>query len=257
MNWYVYCANNPIMFVDPLGLAITDADRAAYYSGRMSEQNWQILNKSDQMWNQSLEDDYTTKAIARSMAVMVRQSYDPNYYDDFDYTFGTGESALDFGDPGNYMKTFAVINSDGSGGLARISYSRVEINGKSYLKLNNVRARGFSGRRLNKTGIWGYMGQTDWVTANKQEFSSNDSYIFERANFEIIPDDGGAYLVMGAGFEFQFGSELSIWITLNVYSSNYDDINGNFHEDDRFTSSPGLSGENWLQHPPVPKPKKA
>lgn len=240
-------------FVDPLGLAITDKDIAAYNSGLMSQADWELLNKADQMWNSALEDDYSSKAVAHAMTVRVRQSYDPNYYDDFDYTFGTGEMAVDYGELGNYMKTLAVINDDGSGGILRISYSRVERNGHLYLKLNNVRARSFSGRRRTKTGINGYMGQTNTLgLADTADFWSNDSYIFERAYFDIIPDDQGAYLQMGANAEFYFGSS-SVWISLNVYGSNYTDLYGKFHDDERFISSPGMSGENWMQHPKPPK----
>ena len=245
-NWYVYCGNNPIMFVDPLGLAITQADRDAYESGQISQEYWEMLNDANDMWNSALEDDYTTKAIAHYMTTVVRQLYDPDYVDDFDYTFGTGELAIDFGDYGNYMKTFSVINADGSGGIARISYSRVERNGKAYLKLNNVRVRSFSGRRRIKTGIWGYMGQTN--SSRTKEFWSDDCYIFEIADFGLLPDDQGLYTAMGVYVEFQFNSG-TVVMALNVYTANYDDIHGDYHDDERMTSFPGMGGGNWTQHP--------
>ena len=195
LNWYSYCGGNPVIFVDPWGLAITEEDRQAYYDGRMSRNMWKLLNEADEMWNSARSDDYTTKAVAHNMAYVARSSYKGQYVDNFDYTFGTGYSALDKGAPGKYVKVSYVNSSTGSySAITFLYYERYMQNNKNYIKIvkSNGYGSGSNRGRIYVSGIEYTYGATSTFGGNSiTRTISNSKYEVIFNNVSSVPDDKG------------------------------------------------------------------
>ncbi len=234
-NWYVYAENNPVMYIDFWGLAITQADRNAYNSGKMTQFNWNLLAEADALWNEAHNQDYTKKAIARQMAVAARRSYDPNYVDDFDYTFGLGVSALDDGGAGYFIQTMEGKTSDGTAGaLVSMTYERTFVNGRPYLRIVNVAGHSYSSSEdfkphkvqteTGQMGIYGF--------SQEMYVGSDKSHIFYETGFYATEDDGGAGFNYGTTMTFTFNEgQKDLVVHLEVYWSYYFDELDNYHED--------------------------
>ena len=67
LNWYVYCGNNPVNFVDPSGRAVTDLDYQQF--GNVS---WAI-NELQRLTNMWINGNASEKSLAASEAQKVRR----------------------------------------------------------------------------------------------------------------------------------------------------------------------------------------
>ncbi len=234
LNWYVYCGNNPVIFIDPLGLAITPEDIDAYNSGKLSDYYWELLLEADEMWNNAKEYDYNTKALAHYIANVARESYG-NYSDDFDYTFGTGYSALDMGEPGKYIKTAHVSSSTGNySATVFLYYERYVSNDRNYIRIikSNGYGTGVPGRiRVNE--IEYTYGATEWFGGKQVTNTVKDSqYSIVFQNMPSIIDSQGVYHTTGINVKFEFsfshsGQKKYLEIINHVYETVVINENGN------------------------------
>ncbi len=94
LNWYAYCAGNPVNFWDPWGRAWTTEDQAEYdrliSEGKHEEAEdfKNTITEATMDWNAAGDDVYALNT-ARYKAVVARQNvYINGYEDDFDYTHG-------------------------------------------------------------------------------------------------------------------------------------------------------------------------
>ena len=224
VNWFVYCANNPVNLWDPSGKAITTEDYNANYTGKISAHYWSVLYQADQLWKNAAEDDYSTKALARAMAVAARRSYDPNYVDDFDYTFGTGASALDDGSDGLFMKTVCASSSDGKySAMSVIVYERKTINGRKYITIKEVRgySRGNAEAGIYTGNISGYAGKEDFNGKQTVNHSSTNSVFKSNVDIQCMDDSGGDVFIAGATTYFYFTNGTCLVIVNNIYDGFY------------------------------------
>ena len=83
-NLYVYCMNNPVNMVDPFGNVITNEDIANLDPFMLN-----ALELADQNYEYARgNSDLIGMSKAHFEAVKIRRTYNPNYYDDYDYTYG-------------------------------------------------------------------------------------------------------------------------------------------------------------------------
>ena len=123
INWYAYCANNPIMFVDSMGLEYESTAQQILESVKLSEYDEALYQKAleqdgEEAATKFLQGivaskiefinagptEYAKKIRAHKKTMAWRSKYDENAEanDDFDYTFG-----------GAYkMPSMAVISED-------------------------------------------------------------------------------------------------------------------------------------------------
>lgn len=194
----------------------------------------------------ALEDDYSAKAEAHIIATTIRQMYNPTLIDDFDYTFGTGALAIDFGDYGNYIKTVSYHMEDGSGGITKLYYSRIKKGERPYIQVTSVGARSYSGRKYHYLGIISYAGTSFSFEGAQMVGYTFENYIDESVNYNAFPDTGGAAsLDGGTTAEFYFSSGKTFTITNNVYETNWTDEYGENHYLEAFDmQASGLSERN-------------
>ena len=89
-NWYAYCNNNPVMFVDPSGLSEQSDDRLGmswwnkYWMSYYTEKYNEV--KNDTLI--STKQKYSRMNSYRRMAVNIRRKYNSSYRDTYDYTYG-------------------------------------------------------------------------------------------------------------------------------------------------------------------------
>ncbi len=85
-NLYVYCMNNPLFFKDSAG---TEAlgDRDAYLKGFISKDAYDALVYLGKIHEEHANDPVVKNAV-RKEAVRIRRAFDPNYIDNYDYTYG-------------------------------------------------------------------------------------------------------------------------------------------------------------------------
>ena len=252
-NWYTYCINNPIMFKDPTGL-ISQEDINAYKEGKMTDAQWSALLKATRDARRAKAGDYTTLALSHWTKARIRnESYDPNYIenDDFDYTFGTGYSTLDFGEEGKYVKTMVVFSEDGTAYVVtQLFYERLEKDGKFYLKLDKAAgyARGTDGNNFD-ISIDGTCGQNDEIFFSSEhvKISSSNSSFSVTPNFSGLAADDqcGTATAVGMNLTFNFISgdtEFTLEVFHGVYYSYWIDENGKLHEELGFYNSEMLNG---------------
>jgi len=107
LNWYAYCENNPIKYVDPTGKMWTDIDQQIYLKVRDDFGNiparkyWESIDKATQDFIDA-KGNWFFKNQARYAAVEARTQYYfyvfKCYYDDtFDYTQGKGNEFIFLG----------------------------------------------------------------------------------------------------------------------------------------------------------------
>lgn len=82
-NLYVYCMSDPVNSVDPWGNEVTDEDRANLdsfwlWSLELADSNYEYASNNE---------DLIGMSKAHAEAVRIRKMYNPNYYDDYDYTY--------------------------------------------------------------------------------------------------------------------------------------------------------------------------
>ena len=98
-NWYSYASQNPVMFIDLLGLTT------------MSKTDEDAIKNYQNQYNAAKEkNDYVGMNKAHVGAVSIYEKYDTNYKDNFDYTHG--------GKIFNYKYTYQeyqITHHDGSG----------------------------------------------------------------------------------------------------------------------------------------------
>ena len=237
LNWYVYCGNNPVMFFDPLGLAITDEDRAAFARGDMTQRDWDLLIQADAEWNSANKFDYSAKAAARAKAFYARSSYTGKYVDDeFDYTFGTGYSALDQGQNGKYVKTTIGQSTNGRAiAVTFIYYERYAFGSGSRLQLHYGEGMGIGSEkyRISPASISYRFGAPKGLSTDIIEGKTSGSYFSKNVRgLEHVTDEGGQYLTLGLNATFNFsytGGMFSISVINNVYDSIYIDEKGVQH----------------------------
>lgn len=89
LNWYVYANNNPVMFVDPWGLAVTAEDIVAFASGLITKDELEaIYFYTDAYEEAEKNNDYARMNSAHSAVVNIRLKYNPDYIDGYDYNHG-------------------------------------------------------------------------------------------------------------------------------------------------------------------------
>lgn len=71
MNWYVYCGNNPVKYVDPWGLAVTEEDK-----NNLSNSEIEQLEQYTNDWNNAyMNNDQLGMDAAHAKAEMLRDTY--------------------------------------------------------------------------------------------------------------------------------------------------------------------------------------
>ena len=232
LNWYAYASQNPVMFMDPWGLAITKEDQAAYDSGQMSKYAYNLLVEATNEWNNANPNDYTTLANARAKAVAARRMYNPEYVDDFDYTFGTGASAIDDGTEGLFMKTEVIKSTDGKvSALSRITYKRFFVYEHPYVQMVSScgYAVGCEDENIYSTNIEVTVGQTKrngFPESVTRSFDASTYYIM--SNFsDSIPDAKGFLNEdLGAVSDYYFSNGYRLTINNNKNLSSFTYENG-------------------------------
>lgn len=224
------------MFTDPWGLAITKEDKEAYNSGRMSQYAYNLLVEATNEWNNADPNDYTALARARQKAVEARRSYNPNYVDDFDYTFGTGASVIDDGSAGLFMQTATITSSDGNtSALLRITYKRIIKNDRSYLQV--VSACGYSigseEKNIYATRIDVSIAQSSGLLPDKKDktFNSSTFYLMSEFNSSIWDDKKAGVMVDGCYAKFYFSNGTKMEIANNIDSISYTNEKGEMYTD--------------------------
>ncbi|MBQ7875832.1 MAG: RHS repeat-associated core domain-containing protein, partial [Clostridia bacterium] len=176
-NWYVYCSNNPIAFVDPSGLVVTqwDHEHCSYDEIKQLEENTKLWE------NGSAE----TRKKAAESSKSIRKKY-----------LSIGDTLLDNGCVETiYTDTLPVKVCDGAVLIAtEIQYKKTYTESVNYLQLLYVDVHvnlsdGYKVKRMyvnnGQTGIRG-------GTTTKSADIRATSYYFAPNNWGSVVDDNGA-----------------------------------------------------------------
>ena len=206
LNWYVYCGNNPIMFVDPSGLIITEWDEE-----HCTNEELKILKQNTKAWNNGNAQEKIK--IAQSSR-QIREKY-----------LSDGEILLDNGYVEQKQTESVNINvlNDEINIVINISYIRTYTEKFKYLQLTKVVASINENENIIVNDAKITYGQTD--IRGKSEIrttsirGSNTTFY---PNWNKIVDDNGVYSIIGATVYVYAYKENSneihqISVTNNVY----------------------------------------
>ena len=90
-NWYAYCGNNPVNYIDPWGLAVTDSDKIARAAGLLSDDDIRRIEYYTNAYeNAQKNNNYVAMNTAHIAVAQIRTKYDAKYAynDNYDYSHG-------------------------------------------------------------------------------------------------------------------------------------------------------------------------
>ena len=224
LNWYVYCENNPVMFVDPWGLAVTMWDKQ-----NLSKEDLKKIRENDQIWNNGTNEQ---KKKAQESSYNIRKKYlNPN------------QKLLDNGYvvekiSNNITITTAITSTKVN---AIVDIVRTYKEEYTYVSLEKVEVNvsPSSGFWIEKMSI--SSGQSGLFSKRKTEVADvkGVNYTF-LPNWGEVVDDGGVYTLIGTNINLTvrrpYGSPYNSIIFNQLYSQDVIDENGNLR-----TASDGFS----------------
>ncbi|MBR5236912.1 MAG: RHS repeat-associated core domain-containing protein [Clostridia bacterium] len=173
LNWYVYCGNNPVMFVDPWGLVVT-----AWDENNLSSDDLEKIKENDRLWNSG--DEYQ-KQMATASSRQIREKYLKENQTILDN--GYVEETIQKNISSSIFQGEVVINS--SIGIQRI-YTEDDI----YVRLCNVDIKSYTATpRTSISELYLHIGQsskasptqkhTERVYDNTYSYSPNWGWVLD------------------------------------------------------------------------------
>ena len=215
VNWYVYCGNNPVMFVDPLGLVVTNWDRE-----NLSESELNQIIKNDQTWNNGTESE---KSQAQKSSYSIRsKKLKPN------------QQLLDNGYVQETIKenVIATTSITATRIELNVEYTRTYTEKHNYISLTNVqvRVKTVSGFSIKSMSI--YSGQNGVLSNRNVETAETRSKLYSFSpQWGSVIDDGGVYTIIGTNVKIAIGGRGNKVYNSTVFNQLYNkeiiDENGN------------------------------
>ncbi len=176
LNWYAYCGNNPVMFVDHWGLAVTTWDQK-----NCSIDDYNLLVKNDWLWKNGTKSQ---KSKAVDSSKKIREKY-----------LSDNETLLSNGHVEEVFNDIKVANAAGGAisATTTVTYKRLYTVDAVYVTVKNVNVKvltqsGFYVDSMRvTTGQSGLLGPTSVHEASVEV----NSYSYS-PNWGMVFDDGGA-----------------------------------------------------------------
>ena len=206
LNWYVYCSNNPIKYVDPSGLVVTIWDRE-----NLSNKDLQQIKKNDKIWNNGNEKE---KEIAKISSYNIRKKY-----------LSEGQKLLDNGYVEEKISNdmYMTTSISGTNINVKVDIERIYTEKFKYVSLDkiDVNIKTSSGFSVNSMKI--YSGQYGLLSERMEKIVSIDknNYLFE-PNWGSVVDDGGAYTIIGTSVELSVSRKGGQSYSSTIFNQLYD-----------------------------------
>ena len=215
LNWYVYCENNPIKYVDPLGLAVTMWDKQNLYKEDLKK-----IRENDQIWHNGTNEQ---KKKAQESSYNIRKKYlNPN------------QKLLDNGYVVEKISNNITITTAITSTKVNVTVDMVRTYKEEYtyvsLEKVEVNVSPSSGFWIEKMSI--SSGQSGLLSKRNTEVADvkGVNYTF-LPNWGEVVDDGGVYTLIGTNINLTvrrpYGSPYNTIIFNQLYSQDVIDENGN------------------------------